>query len=173
MATRKDFAEFCELLEEALDAIELPPGIVKERNIADGSVGPRKCDLKQKWIFKGPVVQLADLVIEEPEVGAPDNVQGRLAAINISDREKTGDDEVYFLDAVTRTAILTLPPAAVSFGRRVHVKRIDSNTSGICRIETTGDDKIDLVDRLSVEAREGFVLIASKTTWHILSSYSP
>ena len=106
--------------------------------------------------------------VEEVEIETDE-----LDADVVDERRIAGDDEVYFLDAKVRTAILTLPPVSSSFGRRIYIKRIDSDTTSICHIETTGNDKIDLVDRLVLEARQAYVLIASKTAWQIVSSYSP
>ena len=181
---RREYGQFKRMLEQALLEIRLPAGIVDTENIVPGAVRPENCKLDASWNFKGIVSadgSVLNSVNSNPTTPSQVPIQ-RSNTINSYDNshneskvsnERTTDDEYIFLNALKRKVIYTLPPASKSLGKKVYVKRVDSDTSKICRIETFQDDKIDEDDRITLAALEAVIVFAQSGKWHILCRYTP
>lgn len=172
---RREYGEFKQMLEQALLEVRLPAGIVDTNNIVPGAIRPNNCKLDAAWNFRG-TLSAGGTVLNNlsTKKEAPDEAAINAAATATATETTTvGDEDIFFLNALKRKVLLTLPRASKNLGRKIYVKRVDSDASMICRIETTGNDKIDDDDRITLTARQGFILIASSDRWHIFAKYAP
>ena len=184
---RREYGEFKRMLEQALLEIRLPAGIVDTDNIVPGAVRPENCKLDANWDFRGILsssgstlsgssprtTQTAQQDTTSTTDRGPINSYDDSSAESASVQEQTTEDEYIFLSALLRKVIYTLPPASKNTGKKIHVKRTDSDTTKICRIETFQDDKIDEDDRITLAALEAVIVFAQADKWHILCRYTP
>ena len=186
----REYAEFKSMLEEALLEISLPAGCIEADSIEPGSIGPDKCNLRADWNFRGGVAingknvgkaypsQVSQEQVEQPQrqTTTRSNYGSNYTSPDVVVSDEGSDDgstEVIFLDSLQRKVVYTLPPASKNSGKMLYVKRTDSQSANICRIETFQDDKIDDEERILLSAYESVVLIADSAKWHILSRYIP
>ena len=201
--SKDDYEEFKTMLEEALLEIPLPSGIIDSDQIIPGSIRPQDCKLDADWNFEGNISAsgvslggrgpggpgLAVSEIQSEATGTTQN-QGSLATSGSGSYGSTNSSstnttpslnqtsngtstEVVLLDALREKIIYTLPPAAKNPNKMLYVKRVDTQSRNICRIETFEDDKIDSEERIIMAVQEAVVLIAASGKWHILSRYTP
>ena len=169
---RREYGEFKQMLEQALTEIRLPTGIVDSDNIIPGSIRPQNCNLKATWDFSGNVssngVQLnAQRVSPSEEKQTTTSKTNEV--VEVSNRAIAGSADIYFLNALKQTVTLILPVASKNTGRKIYVKRIDKNTSGIGRVLTAPGDTLDDTDGVELNVQESVILIASSTQWHVFS----
>jgi hypothetical protein len=169
---RRESGEFKQMLEQALTEIRLPSGIVDSDNIVPGSVRPENCNLAATWNFSGNVssngVLLGFSVSPSTEENQTTSTKTN-EVVEVDSRAFVGTADIYFLNALRQTVTLILPVAAQNTGRKIYVKRIDKNTSGICRVLTAPGDTLDDTDGVELNVQESVILIASSTQWHVFS----
>ena len=184
--SRREYVQFKRMLEQALLEVPLPAGIIDTDHIVPGAIRPENCKLDAQWEFQSNNFQRAPRPLastttttasQEPNKISVDSYGGTSSYSvenePVEEEEPESVEKVVFLDAVRRKVIFTLPSAAKNSGVRVYVKRTDSDTNQICRIETFQDDKIDEDDRITLAALEAVILIADSGKWHLLSRYTP
>ena len=174
---RAQYAQFKQALEQALHEINIPSGIIEQNHIAPNSVNPSHCNLKAGWNFganmraggtsvgslKRRFDRLDERVVAVENTGSAENI------VEIDTRYKAGDEDIYFLDARINKVILSLPPVSKNIGRKIYIKRVDSNKNQICRVITQGKDKLDDTDGVELNAKEAVILIASTKQWYVFS----
>ena len=173
---RREYGEFKRMLEQALLEIRLPAGIVDSENIIPGSIRPQNCKMDANWNFTGNVSGggikvggFSQTTTEQPSI-AVSNYSDSETSSTTSEPQDSKED-IVFLNALKRKVIYTLPPVSKNVGRKMHIKRIDKDTTKICRILTYEDDKIDDTDRVELGAQQAVIVIASSTQWHVFAKF--
>tara|TARA_R100001126_G_scaffold14134_1_gene6530 strand:- start:204 stop:866 length:663 start_codon:yes stop_codon:yes gene_type:complete len=186
----REYAQFKSMLEEALLEISLPAGCIEADSIEPGSISPDKCDMRADWKFQGlvsingvnvsrsypqPQTVQTEQKTQQPTVSTSGygNINTSTQTVVSENKSENNGAEVVFLDSLQRKVVYTLPPASKNSGKMLYVKRTDSQSNNICRIETFEDDKIDDIERIMLSTHESVVLIADSAKWHILSRYTP
>jgi len=175
---RREYGEFKQMLQQALREIRLPGGIIDSDHIVPGSIDPSLCNMDANWNFKGVVTAGAVRLNEiqsrinkiVQDANQPEESQQKNRVVELDDRASAGDEDIYFLDARTNSNVLTLPPVAQNVGRKIYVKRIDKDSNKICRVITSGEDKLDDTSGIELDAKEAVILIASTKQWYVFSS---
>lgn len=173
--SRQEFSQFKEILEKALHEVRLPSGIIENDHIAPNSVNPSHCDLKAKWSFGsnfssgGTSVSSIKRNLDSLNSRVLETENSTGSIVEIDRKAKVGEQDVYFLDATVNKVVLTLPSLSTNVGRKIHVKRIDSNKNQICRIITAGKDELDGTCGIELNSKEAVILIASSKQWHVFS----
>lgn len=183
--SRREYVQFKRMLEQALLEVPLPAGIIDTDHIIPGAIRPQNCKLDAEWAFNSsdmqsvppaPTTQSTQTL--ESTTRTTVNLYGATSSYSpepepAAEQKQDVQEEVVFLDALKRKVIYTLPSAAKNENLRVYVKRTDSDTTKICRIETFQDDKIDDDDRITLAVLEAVILFAQSGKWHIFSRYTP
>ena len=181
-ASRTELAEFKSLLEQALQEVRLPSGIIDQDHIIPNSIGPDQCNLRSTWNFNSNLqagsINIRSLKrrVTKIESSLGNNDSSQAASIKTNDvaeinrSASVGNEDIYFLDATKTKLILSLPAASKSVGRKLYIKRIDANKNQICRVLPFGADKVDDTDGVELNAKQAVILIASTKQWHVFSS---
>tara|TARA_R100000808_G_C2087761_1_gene109297 strand:- start:68 stop:622 length:555 start_codon:yes stop_codon:yes gene_type:complete len=176
---RREYGEFKQMLERALREIKIPGGVINSDHIVPGSISPALCNLDASWNFKGNVsvghvgINVLHRKINQVETKVNQQAQSqneKNKIVELDDRANAGDEDIYFLDARTNTNVLTLPLSSKNVGRKIYVKRIDKDTTKICRVITSGNDELDDTCGIELTAQQAVILIASSKQWHVFSS---
>ena len=176
---RREYGEFKQMLQRALRDIRLPGGIIDSDHIVPGSINPTLCMMDANWEFRGRLtsnsIELDKIVsINRREVQELQSQQTtekqNEEIIELRESAPASTEDVYFLDARTNKTVLTLPLAAKNVGRKIYVKRIDQDTTKICRVVTSEKDTIDDASLIELTAKDALILIASSKQWHVFSN---
>tara|TARA_R110001599_G_scaffold337886_1_gene556585 strand:- start:1753 stop:2298 length:546 start_codon:yes stop_codon:yes gene_type:complete len=173
--SRQEFSQFKEILEKALHEVRLPSGIIENDHIAPNSVNPSHCDLKAKWSFGsnfssgGTSVSLMKRKLDSLSSRVLEAESSTESIVETDQKIKVGKEDVYFLDATVNKVVLTLPSLSTNVGRKIYVKRMDSNKNQICRVITAGKDELDGTCGIELNSKEAVILIASSKQWHVFS----
>ena len=172
-----EFAHFKENLERALHEVRIPSGIIENNHLAPNSVHPSNCNLNARWNFGknltaggtslGSLKRQFDTL--NKKVLNDENTTSNSNIVEVDKRSEVGEQDIYFLDAKCNKVILTLPPVSKNTGRKLYIKRIDSNKNEICRVITTGKDELDGTCGVELNAKEAVILIASTKQWYVFS----
>lgn len=169
---RREYGDFKQMLQKALSEIRLPSGIIDTNHIRPGSVRPSNCKMDATWNFVGNVtsngVSLSNPpVLRSVETQTSQSNQNEIVEVN--HRAEVGSADIYFLNALKQSVVLLLPPASKNVGRKIYVKRVDKKQGAICRVVTTGSDKLDDTDGVELASTQAVIIIASSSAWHVFS----
>ena len=179
---RRQYAEFKQMLERALNEVVLPSGIIDTNNIKPNAVTPNNCKLDASWEFGGIVsasgrrLNTVDRLIDDRIAAADqekqtvqEEKQEFVELFTKADLNDYPDADVFFLNCARSEIVLRLPLASDNKGRKLFFKRIDPAKNNICRILCTAPDKLDGTDGVELGSQEAVLLIASSKHWYVFS----
>ena len=171
LLNRRQYGEFKQMLEQALLEIRLPAGIVDTDHIVPNSIRPSNCKLDASWDFVGSISANGSSLGNDTNVEEPDEQTQNVfeEVVEVDGRALVGTANIYFLNALNRTVTLKLGQPSKNVGRKLFIKRVDSNKTGICRILAAESGDLDGTDGIELGTLESVILIASSTQWHIFS----